>query len=85
MSKPYTKAKMLAYLEKHFTTARVDGDTLVVSGEHGDEYKGLTIYDYWAEGSLYELGVLVAWEKELNDRGWYSQWIDAGTVRICLE
>jgi hypothetical protein len=53
-----------------------------VSGEDGDEYKGATIYDYYTSGKSYELGVNIKWEKELNKRGWYSEWYDAGTVMI---
>ena len=84
MSKPSTKGQMLAFLNKHFTYVREEGGTFVVSGEHRDEFKGEEIYNYYAEGPSCELGVLIAWEKELNARGWYSEWIDAGTVRICL-
>lgn len=56
-----------------------------VSGENGDTFKGKPIYDYYAEGSAYELGVLAAWEKELNNRGWYSEWNDPGTVMVWPE
>ena len=47
-----------------------------------NKFKGKVIYDYYAEGRGYELGVNVKWEKELNKRGWYSEWYDAGTVQI---
>lgn len=53
-----------------------------LSAENGDTFKGRPIYDYYAEGSAYDLGVLAAWEKELNNRGWYSEWNDAGTVMV---
>jgi|TARA_B100000767_G_scaffold3247_1_gene3118 hypothetical protein len=53
-----------------------------VSGEDSDEYKGNLIYSYYAEGKSFELGVNVKWEKELNKRGWYSEWYDAGTIQI---
>ena len=54
-----------------------------VSGEDGDEYKGSVIYSYYSEDyKNREFGVWNKWEKELNKRGWYSEWYDAGTVCI---
>jgi hypothetical protein len=54
-----------------------------VSGEAQDEYKGSVIYDYYSEDyKNREFGVWNKWEKELNKRGWYSEWYDAGTVSI---
>jgi len=54
-----------------------------VSGEAGDEYKGAIIYSYYSEDyKNREFGVWNKWEKELNKRGWYSEWYDAGTVCI---
>ena len=55
-----------------------------VSGEnYDDEFKGQQIYDYYSEDyKNREFGVLNSWEKELNKRGWYSEWYDAGTVCI---
>ena len=54
-----------------------------VSGEAHDEYKGAIIYSYYSEDyKNREFGVWNKWEKELNKRGWYSEWYDAGTVCI---
>jgi hypothetical protein len=67
------------------TSEEFDGNDggIWVSGENGDRYKGKRIYDYYSEDPKnYELGVLKDWEKELNKRGWYSEWYDAGTVMI---
>ena len=66
------------------TTEEFDGSPggIWVSGEDGETLKGKRIYDYYNEGSTYEFGVLKTWEKELNKRGWYSEWYDAGTVMI---
>lgn len=66
------------------TTEEFDGSPggIWVSGEDGETLKGKRIYDYYNEGSTYEFGVLKIWEKELNKRGWYSEWYDAGTVMI---
>ena len=48
-----------------------------------DEYKGSVIYSYYSEDyKNREFGVWNKWEKELNKRGWYSEWYDAGTVCI---
>jgi len=54
-----------------------------MSGESGAEYNGREIYDYYSEDYKHRtIGVLDAWEVELNDRGWYSEWYDAGTIGI---
>jgi hypothetical protein len=53
------------------------------TGENGEEWKGKVIYDYYSEDyKNREFGVLNKWEKELNKRGWYSEWYDPGTVMI---
>lgn len=53
------------------------------SGENGEEWKGKVIYAYYSEDYKNRtFGVLNSWEKELNKRGWYSEWYDAGTVMI---
>lgn len=53
-----------------------------VSGENGEALGGKRIYDYYASGSAYELGVLKKYEQAINKLGWYSEWYDAGTVMI---
>ena len=79
---------MMKFVEKYMDFVRTSEDFngseggIWVSGENMDEFKGQVIYDYYAEGRGYELGVNVKWEKELNKRGWYSEWYDAGTVQI---
>ena len=80
---------MMKWIEKSMkfvkTSKEFDGNDggIWVSGENGDQYKGKLIYDYYSEDPKnYELGVLKDWEKELNKRGWYSEWYDAGTVMI---
>jgi hypothetical protein len=88
-AKTLDRDEMMIWLEDHLGTVRTseefDGAQggIWVSGENGDVYKGKRIYDYYNEDSRkYNFGVLVAWEKELNKRGWYSEWYDAGTVMI---
>lgn len=80
---------MMKWIEKSVkfvkTSEEFDGSSggIWVSGENGDRYKGKRIYDYYVQDPKnYELGVLKDWEKELNKRGWYSEWYDAGTVMI---
>ena len=77
-------ANGLLKFETVSTTEEFDGSPggIWVSGEDGETLKGKRIYDYYNEGSTYEFGVLKTWEKELNKRGWYSEWYDAGTVMI---
>ena len=66
------------------TTEEFDGSPggIWVSGEDGETLKGKRIYNYYANVKGYTFGVLDIWEKELNKRGWYSEWYDAGTVMI---
>lgn len=89
----WTRKQMIAFVEKHMRFVRTteeffgepaDGSEggLWVSGEDGDTYKGLPIYSYWNESDSYPLGVLREWEQQLERRGWYSEWYDAGTVCI---
>jgi hypothetical protein len=86
--KKHDREDTIKFIKKYMrfvkTTEEFNGSQggIWVSGEDGDEYKGVTIYDYYTSGKSYELGVNIKWEKELNKRGWYSEWYDAGTVMI---
>ena len=80
---------MMEWLEDHLNFVRtskefngVEGG-IWTTGENGEQYKGKTIYDYYStDYKNRQFGVLNTWEKELNKRGWYSEWYDAGTVMI---
>lgn len=80
---------MIKWIEKYMdfvrTTEEFNGSQggIWVSGENGDEYKGREIYDYYSEDYKNRtFGVDNKWEKELNKKGWYSEWHDAGTSMI---
>ena len=80
---------MMAWIGKYMdfvkTTEEFNGSQggIWVSGENGDEYKGREIYDYYSSDYKNRtFGVDNRWEKELNKRGWYSEWHDAGTSMI---
>ena len=81
---------MMKFIKKHMSFVGTSEDFngsqggIHVSGEnYDDEFKGQQIYDYYSEDyKNREFGVLNSWEKELNKRGWYSEWYDAGTVCI---
>lgn len=80
---------MIKWIENHMrfvsTTEEFNGSQggIWVSGEDGDEFKGRVIYDYYSEDYKNRtFGVDNKWEKELNKRGWYSEWHDAGTSMI---
>ena len=80
---------MMKWIEKYMdfvsTTEEFNGSQggIWVSGEAGDEYKGRVIYAYYSEDYKNRtFGVDNRWEKELNKRGWYSEWHDAGTSMI---
>ena len=93
-AEPITEKKldrddMIKWIEKYMdfvrTTEEFNGSQggIWVSGENGDEYKGRVIYDYYSEDYKNRtFGVDNKWEKELNKRGWYSEWHDAGTSMI---
>lgn len=81
---------MMKFIKKHMSFVGTSEDFngseggIHVSGEnYDDEFKGKQIYDYYSEDyKNREFGVLNSWEKELNKKGWYSEWYDAGTVMI---
>ena len=93
-AEPITEKKldrddMMKWIEKYMdfvsTTEEFNGSEggIWVSGEGGDEYKGRVIYAYYSEDYKNRtFGVDNKWEKELNKRGWYSEWHDAGTSMI---
>ena len=88
-AKSINRDEMMKWIEKYMdfvgTTEDFSGSQggIHVSGEDGDEYKGSVIYSYYSEDyKNREFGVWNKWEKELNKRGWYSEWYDAGTVCI---
>lgn len=87
-AKVIDKDEMIKWIQQYMkfvkTTEEFDGSAggIWVSGENMDLFKGKRIYDYYNETRAYDLGVLSSWEKELDKRGWYSEWYDAGTVMI---
>ena len=88
-AKSIDRDEMMKWIEKSMdfvgTSEDFNGSQggIHVSGEAGDEYKGAIIYSYYSEDyKNREFGVWNKWEKELNKRGWYSEWYDAGTVCI---
>lgn len=87
-AKVIDRDEMIKWIQQYMkfvkTTEEFDGSTggIWVSGENMDLFKGKRIYDYYNETRAYDLGVLSSWEKELDKRGWYSEWYDAGTVMI---
>jgi hypothetical protein len=88
-AKTLDRDEMMDWLDQTLTFTRTseefDGskDGIWTTGENGEQYKGKRIYDYYSEDYKNRtFGVLNSWEKELNKRGWYSEWYDAGTVMI---
>tara|TARA_R110000751_G_scaffold192_1_gene999 strand:+ start:29 stop:307 length:279 start_codon:yes stop_codon:yes gene_type:complete len=83
------KKQMMEYIGQHmdFVSSAEEfscPDSIWVSGEGGDTYGGLPIYDYNAryDNGAYELGVNLKWAKQLENYGWWSEWYDSGTVMI---
>ena len=88
-AKTLDRDEMMDWLEGHLSFVRTseefDGAQggIWTTGENGDEYKGNVIYDYYSMDHKNRIfGVDKKWDKELNKRGWYSEWYDAGTVMI---
>jgi len=88
-AKTLDRDEMMDWLEGHLifvrTSEEFDGAQggIWTTGENGDEYKGNVIYDYYSMDHKNRIfGVDKKWDKELNKRGWYSEWYDAGTVMI---
>lgn len=87
-AKTLSRDEMMKWLEGHMdhvkTTEEFNGNEggIWVCGECEDTFKGKRIYDYYNRNKTYEMGVLNAWEKELNKMGWWSEWNDPGTVMI---
>ena len=87
--KKLDRDEMMAWIKRTMdfvkTTEEFNGSPggIWVCGECGDEYKGRIIYAYYSEDYKNRtFGVDNKWEKELNKRGWYSEWHDAGTSMI---
>ena len=87
--KKLDRDEMMAWVKRTMdfvkTTEEFNGSPggIWVCGECGDEYKGNVIYSYYSEDYKNRtFGVDNKWEKELNKRGWYSEWHDAGTSMI---
>ena len=82
--------QMMQYIGKHMRFVKPsedfngDTDSIWVSGECDDTFRGLPIYDYYAsyKSKSYELGVNVKWEEQIQKYGWWSEWYDCGTVMI---
>jgi hypothetical protein len=87
-AKSVDRDEMISWIEKTMevagTSEEFNGSPggIWLCGECRDSYQGQLIYSYRSENQKYKFGVLVPWEKELNKRGWYSEWYDAGTVIV---
>ena len=83
-----SREQVIKWVSKYFNTVQLTEDFnsyeggIWLSGEGEETYSGLPIYKYYSESSMYELGVLTKWEDQLQKKGWYSEWYDAGTVML---
>ena len=67
------------------TTEEFNGNTggIWTSAEDGIEAKDeFPLFDYYAQGWRYELGVHTEIYSFLEKHGWYAEWYDAGTVML---
>lgn len=65
------------------TTEDFDGSEggIWLSGENGyKDDSGVQYFDYYNDSEAYELGVLSTLVKFAEDKGWYFEWYDSGTI-----
>lgn len=90
-SRSLSRDEMIIFLKKYLKKVNKSEDVsdfeggIVCSAENGDRYKGYAIFDYYNESDLYDLGVYVEFGKMLQERGWYAEFEDPGTVIIALD
>ena len=88
-----TREEMLAKINKAYpklftkTTEEFDGGKggIWSSGESGVTAKdGYRLFNYYAEGNKYDIGVHNEIGKLLEKNGWYAEWYDCGTIMFWL-
>jgi hypothetical protein len=90
MSKPYSREQMIeavkrAYPKQHIRTSEefspnmIDGLWLAADGGTEDK-RGAELFNYYAESSLYEMGVIAHLAAWANRHGWYFEYYDPGTI-----
>ena len=86
--KTKTRREVMNWLEIRFSHVKKSeefngvGGGIWLSAEEDVMYGGFKIFDYYSETKRHSLGVLSKWEAKLNERGWYSEWYDAGTIML---
>jgi len=92
--KTFGQGQMKKALEKKLINAQIAGTSdefhgwtethvgLWLSGEEGNLFDGLEAFNYWAESDLWDGGVLKGMRDWLDDRGWWAEWNDAGTIML---
>lgn len=89
-----TREQMMELLKAKYpnmflrTTEEFNGSNggIWTSGEDDLEAKdGWALFNYYAEGSKYELGIHTEIYKFLEKHGWYAEWYDAGTLMLWQE
>tara|TARA_R110000850_G_scaffold10324_8_gene37022 strand:- start:678 stop:965 length:288 start_codon:yes stop_codon:yes gene_type:complete len=95
MARPYNRQQMIealqrAYPNQHIKTSEEFGDSyqggIWLSGEDGTvDRSGSLIFDYYAEGSNYEFGVVKHLNAYVQRHGWYFEWYDGGTMMMWLD
>lgn len=86
-----SREKLLKELRKKYplqnfrTTEEFNGNKggVWTSGESVEQlHGGLPLFDYYAEGNNYVFGVVAPLHDWLEEKGWYGEWYDAGTMMI---
>lgn len=50
-----------------------------LSADGGENSK---FFDYYTTSRAYELGVRTTFSEQLQERGWYAEWYDPGTIML---
>ena len=88
-----TREQMMELLKAKYpnmflrTTEEFDGckDGIWTSGEESPSAKdGFPLFNYYAEGNRYDLGVHTEIYDFLEGHGWYGEWHDCGTIMLWI-
>jgi hypothetical protein len=91
MSRVISRDRVISRLRKSYpdlfisTTDEFNGGQggIWLCGEGGDEDRnGMPIFDYWASGNSYVIGVIDHLNRWANRNGWYFEWNDPGTIMM---
>lgn len=90
MNRVLTSDRVIARLEKSyagFEESVVQGESgpecIVINAEAGlEDRNGNSIFDYWSDSGVYEIGVVAHLNRWANRNGWWFQWVNPGCIKM---